>query len=382
MNLRKKPSMNKSFSPNKIEIKAVSKTNNAVSISITYFIFGIAWISLSDEFLFWIVKDIEIYKQLQLFKGLIYMLITTIFIFFLVKNRSSDFKNLSIKRNLSLVNGESRNVVCNNDNLALPPEFILTAKELENAIKDEQFTLYYQPQVNIMTGKIIGVEALIRWYHPVMGFIPPIEFIPLAEQTGHIYEIERNVVKVALIQKQKWELEGLTELKMSINLSTKTLTDEENFHKLENLLEEFEVDYSKIVFEITETAIISDIKSASQRLEGLRKKGLSIALDDFGTGFSSLSHLREVPLNIIKLDRTFIDSIKENGREVFIIKALISLANDLNYEVIAEGIETNDQITFLLKHNCSIGQGYLFSKPLPIEQLTDWISPLKISQGV
>ena len=249
----------------------------------------------------------------------------------------------------------------------------IVSDQLEFAIKNEQLFIHYQPLVDFITGKIIGVEALIRWQHPVRGFISPSEFIPFAEQSGQIYEIERFVVKAALIQKQKWEEECYGNLKISINLSSRTLTSDENFFRLETLLESFNVDYSNIVFEITETAIISDIKVAIKRLERLRKKRISIALDDFGTGYSSLSYLKDVPLNIVKLDRTFINCIKENSRETFIIKALISLAKDLNYDVIAEGVETCEQLQFLISHNCNVGQGYLFSKPLPIHLINEKI---------
>lgn len=193
------------------------------------------------------------------------------------------------------------------------------------------------------------------------------DFIPLAEESGQIYTIDRWVVKTVLLQKQKWEQEGKAHLKISLNLSSKTLTSDVNFSELENLLANVDVDYSTIIFEIAEMAMITDIYSVIKKLDRLKTKGIKIALDDFGTGYSSLSYLKEVPLNIIKLDQTFINNIRKNGRENHIIKAIISLARDLDFEVVAEGIETIDQLNFLTTNQCSIGQGYLFSRAVPIE---------------
>lgn len=277
------------------------------------------------------------------------------------------FKNADIAMYFAKNAGKDRYVFFEDEYSTVNLENIKISNELKYALENGELMLYYQPQVNIITGEIIGVEALLRWIHPTKGFISPMDFIPLAEESGQIYIIDRWVVKTALLQKQKWEQTGKGNLRVSINLSSKTLTSDANFSELEKVLADLEVDYSTTVFEITETAIITDIYSVIKRLDRLKAKGIKIALDDFGTGYSSLSYLNEVPLNVVKLDRIFIKRIRENSKENHIIKAIITLARDLEVEVVAEGIESIEQLQFLTDHQCSIGQGFLFSKALPIE---------------
>jgi diguanylate cyclase (GGDEF)-like protein/PAS domain S-box-containing protein len=241
--------------------------------------------------------------------------------------------------------------------------------DLQYGIDGEQFVLYYQPQYSLESGNIIGAEALVRWVHPGEGFIPPGEFIPLAEESGQIYRLERWIMANALRQKKEWEDRGFRELVMSINLSGKTLTSNINFKEIEQIIAKNRVDYSGVVIEVTETASISDVGIVINHLNILRKWGIKIALDDFGTGYSSLNYLKMFPINIIKLDRSFINAINENGIDTLLIRNILSLARDLQFEVVAEGIETREQLEFLKKYFCEIGQGYLFSRPLPIERL-------------
>jgi EAL domain-containing protein (putative c-di-GMP-specific phosphodiesterase class I) len=240
---------------------------------------------------------------------------------------------------------------------------------LQYGIDREQFVLYYQPQYDLRTGRILGAEALVRWVHPVEGFITPGEFIPLAEESGQIYKLERWIINKALLQKKEWEELGYTDLVMSINLSGKTLTSNINFDEIEEIISRFHVDYGRVVVEITETASISDVGTVINHLNVLRRFGIRIALDDFGTGYSSLNYLKMFPINIIKLDRSFIKAINENGIDMLLIKNILSLARDLEFEVIAEGIETKEQLEFLKNYLCEKGQGYLFSKPLSIDKL-------------
>ncbi|MDF2539778.1 MAG: hypothetical protein K0S76_2799 [Herbinix sp.] len=240
---------------------------------------------------------------------------------------------------------------------------------LQYGIEEEQFTLYYQPQYKLVSNEIIGMEALVRWIHPVEGFIEPGVFIPLAEETGQIYSLERLIITKALTYKKLLEEKGLNHIVLSINLSGKTLTSEINFKELEGILENFKVDYSRVVIEITETASISDVDNVINHLNRLKHLGLRVALDDFGTGYSSLNYLKKFPIDIIKLDRSFISAITENGIDTLLIKNIIYLAHDLQYEVVAEGIETQEQLLLLGKYNCEAGQGYLLSKPLPEDKL-------------
>jgi EAL domain-containing protein (putative c-di-GMP-specific phosphodiesterase class I) len=242
---------------------------------------------------------------------------------------------------------------------------------LQYGIDEEQFLLYYQPQFKLNTGEIIGMEALVRWIHPVEGFISPAEFIPLAEETGQIYKLERWIITKALEQKKVWEEAGYQDLIMSINLSGKTLTSSMNFEELEQIITNSSVDFDKIVIEITETASISDVEIVINHLNRLKKKGIKVALDDFGTGYSSLNYLKKFPINIIKLDKSFIDAINENGIDTLLIKNILTLAHDLQFEVVAEGIETKEQLAYLRDHFCESGQGYLLSIPIPQEKMNE-----------
>lgn len=241
---------------------------------------------------------------------------------------------------------------------------------LQKGLDNDEFTLYFQPEVDLKTNKIIGVEALIRWFLPGKGFISPEKFIPIAEKSNLIYDIELMVFEKALRQKVQWEKEGFKHLELSINLSCKTLESECNFRKLEKILASYKVNCSKIIIEITETVNLHAIKPIEQRLNRLKKLGIKIALDDFGTGFSSLSYLRELPIDIIKIDKSFIRAISDNKKEAIIIKNIITMAHELGYRVVAEGIETHEQYKFLRENCCDRGQGFLLCMPLPVGNLS------------
>jgi diguanylate cyclase (GGDEF)-like protein/PAS domain S-box-containing protein len=251
---------------------------------------------------------------------------------------------------------------------------------LQYGIDEEQFKLYYQPQFDLTTGEIKGMEALVRWPHPTEGFIPPGDFIPVAEESGQIYKLERWIITKALELKRKLEQQGYPELIMSINLSGKTLTSEINFMELEQIIEHTSVNYDNVVFEITETANISDVDIVINHLNRLKALGIRIALDDFGTGYSSLNYLKKFPINIIKLDKSFIDPIKENGIDTLLIKNILTLAHDLEFEVVAEGIETREQLEFLKEHSCGAGQGYLLGRPAPEESILELLEKQSTSR--
>jgi diguanylate cyclase (GGDEF)-like protein len=295
-------------------------------------------------------------------------------------NNGSDLdellKNADIARNAAKKEGKNK-VIFYQENIH---NSILRKLDISNKIKlgldNNEFTLYYQPQYNLSTRELVGMEALIRWLHPIEGFIPPSEFIPIAEEFGLIYNLEHWIILTALNQKKQWEEQGYNDLEMSINLSGKTLASETYFTELESLLTTYKVDYSKIILEITETAYISDIDVVVRKLERLRNKGFKIALDDFGTGYSSLTYLKKLPINYIKLDKSFIDLIPQNNIDSLIIEKVISMASGLKYGVIAEGIETNEQLEYLQNNNCDSGQGFLLSKPLPIDDFNELISTL------
>lgn len=281
------------------------------------------------------------------------------------------FRNADIAMYKGKKSGKGRHVFFTKEILTDNVKNINMANELQNALSNNELFLYYQPQFNLNTGEISGIEALIRWIHPEKGFISPAEFIPLAEETGQIYDIDKWVFKTALADKRKLEEDGFSSIDISINLSSKALASDMNFDELEKLLKTYDIDFSQIIIEITETAVISDVEFAIKRLHRLKNLGFRIALDDFGTGYSSLTHLKELPIDIVKLDRSFVKRIEKNSKDAIIIKALLYLARDLEYKVVAEGIENKEQLEYLKKHNCDYGQGFLMSKPIEIKDIQE-----------
>ncbi|MCY6957454.1 putative bifunctional diguanylate cyclase/phosphodiesterase [Clostridium brassicae] len=248
-------------------------------------------------------------------------------------------------------------------------EHINMLNELRRAIDKKEFTLYYQPQINLTTGKIIGVEALIRWIHPKRGFIPPIEFISIAEQTGYIHNIEEWVFKTAFKQKKEWDEKGYSNINMSINMSGETLARNNVVSDIKKILVDNNMNCTNLQIEITETSFMKKLDVAIKNIEYIRNMGIKVSLDDFGTGYSSLTYLKKLPIDIVKIDRQFIKGIINQHEEEIIVQSIIQLVHGLNMEVVAEGIETEEQLEFLKKYKCDIGQGYLFSKPLPPDEI-------------
>ncbi len=242
--------------------------------------------------------------------------------------------------------------------------YIQMKNQLINAMNNQEFQLYYQPQINLLTGEIVGVEALIRWMPPGKDCIPPIEFIPFAEKTGYICHIDEWVIKSACCQKREWKKLGFPNLIMSINLSGVKLMQDGLVLFMQKVLEDNNLDGSNIVIEITETAVMNDLDKAIEVLVEFKKLGITIALDDFGTGYSSLTYLQKLPIDILKIDREFVRNIINTDDESYIFKSIVELAHNMGLEVLAEGVETKEQEGFILKNSCDVGQGYYFSKPI------------------
>ncbi|RSK28318.1 EAL domain-containing protein [Bacillus sp. HMF5848] len=244
--------------------------------------------------------------------------------------------------------------------------------ELENglrrAIELDQLTLNYQPKIHLETGEILGVEALIRWNHPVLGRISPAEFIPLAEETGLIVPIGKWVLTKACEQSKKWEEEGVGTIPIAVNISVRQIQDDKFVEVVQSILKQVEVDPGRLELEITES-IMQNFEKSTIILKQLKKMGIVISIDDFGTGYSSLSILRNLLIDNIKIDKSFVDDIIDQSDNGSIVKAIIEMGHNLNFNIIAEGIETEEQVKFLVKNSCLIGQGYYFSKPLAAEQL-------------
>ncbi|GET43359.1 bifunctional diguanylate cyclase/phosphodiesterase [Microseira wollei] len=239
-------------------------------------------------------------------------------------------------------------------------EKMVLENNLYKALEREEFLLHYQPQIDLKTGKIVGMEALLRWQHPEQGLIPPNRFIPLAEETGLINPIGEWALRTACAQNKAWQLAGLPPLRMAVNLSARQFMQQNLSEKIAQVLEETGLEPRYLEIEITETTAIQDIDFTISVLQTLKNMGIYISMDDFGTGYSSLSSLKRFPLSTLKIDRSFIDDAP-------IIKAVIALGHGLNLKVIAEGVETPGQLEFLREVKCDDVQGYFLSKPLAAE---------------
>ena len=250
--------------------------------------------------------------------------------------------------------------------------FIYIVDCIDEAIKNNGFIQYFQPQFKLENGKLLGVEVLLRLKTADGKFISPREFIPIAECTGQIYTIEQWVYNEALNTKKNWEEQGFDKYYFSINLSAKTLTSEKYFNELLDILRSYDINYEYIIIEITETDIIFDPDRAFKNVNILKDLGFNIALDDFGTGFSSLTYLDKLPIDIIKFDYSIIKKVPENDKTCFIIESLLELGHDLGFKAVAEGIERKNQLDYLSEIKCDIGQGFLLGKPMPQQEILSY----------
>ena len=240
--------------------------------------------------------------------------------------------------------------------------------ELSKAMENQEFSLYYQPQVNIISGDITGAEALLRWKHSVLGFISPQDFIPIAEESGIIKEIGQWVLKTACIQAKKWHAEGYDKLKIGVNISPKQIQMDNFVETVSAVIEETKLQPEYLDLEITESASFQNEADVIKKLNELKKLGIQISIDDFGTGYSSLSYLNKLPVDTLKIAQEFVKNIKVNETNKAIISSIIAVAKSLNLKVIAEGVEERYQYNFLKSQNCFDMQGYIFGKPLPPEE--------------
>ncbi|MBM7605060.1 diguanylate cyclase (GGDEF)-like protein [Metabacillus crassostreae] len=244
--------------------------------------------------------------------------------------------------------------------------------ELENglrkAIENMEFSLVYQPKVELKSGEIIGMEALLRWNHPKLGFVSPMEFIPVAEETGQIVNIGHWVLKEACRQNKLWQEQGLPNLSVSVNVSVRQFQDSSFLNKVSSILEETGLSPSCLELEITES-IMQDITHSVDILTQIRSLGVKVSIDDFGTGYSSLNVLKDLPIDTLKIDKAFLENMSDSMNSTM-IKSIIKLGLNLNLNVVAEGIETTEQMEKLIENQCTLGQGYLFSRPLPPEEFS------------
>ena len=252
-------------------------------------------------------------------------------------------------------------------NLDSPTNHSLLESDLCLALKREEFQLYYQPQVDLQTGQVMGAEALLRWHHPEQGLIPPSTFIPLAEATGFIIPLGEWVLWNACNQAKLWQSRIphlASEFKIAVNLSARQFSQQNLSEIIIQTLTATRLDPKFLDLELTESILMQDVESAIDLLTDLRALGIQISIDDFGIGYSSLSYLQQFPFNSLKIDRCFIHEVNSDARKSAITQAIIQMAHSLNLTVIAEGVETEAELAFLCQHHCDAMQGYLFSRPL------------------
>jgi diguanylate cyclase (GGDEF)-like protein len=236
---------------------------------------------------------------------------------------------------------------------------------LRLAIERDEFIIHYQPVLNLANDEVVGVEALVRWNHPEFGILPPLRFIGLAEETGLIVEIGETILRRSCLQTLEWEASGYGELRMAVNISARQFQQPSFLERVVAILDETGLDPARLELELTETSIMENADGAADVLGRLRALGVRVAIDDFGTGYSSLSYLKKLPIDTVKLDRSFVSEATTDSNDAALVMAIITLAHNLKLKVIAEGIETEEQKTFLRLLRCDEGQGYLFGKPMP-----------------
>ncbi|MBD0313464.1 MAG: bifunctional diguanylate cyclase/phosphodiesterase, partial [Microcoleus sp. T3-bin5] len=248
---------------------------------------------------------------------------------------------------------------------------------LRYALERKELQVYYQPQVNLQTGQIVGAEALVRWHHPERGLVSPDKFIPIAEETGLIIPIGEWVLQTACKQTKIWQTAGFSSLRIAVNLSSRQFTQIDLRTQLVQILMETGLDPKSIELELTESMLVQNTEVAIRRLNALKALGVQIAIDDFGTGYSSLSYLQQFPFDILKIDRCFVRNITENSNNAAITKAIIEMAKSLNLKLIAEGVETEAELSFVCEHQCDGMQGYLFSRPVPAQEFQQLLTTEK-----
>jgi EAL domain-containing protein (putative c-di-GMP-specific phosphodiesterase class I) len=246
------------------------------------------------------------------------------------------------------------------------------ASELQRAVERAEFVIHYQPSILLSSGGIAGVEALLRWQHPTRGLVQPAEFIPVAEETGLILPIGGWVLREACAQARQWQIEFPSDppLTMAVNISARQVHQPGLLDIVADALAVSGLPPQSLVLEITESLMMQDAELAITRLHELKKLGIRLAIDDFGTGYSSLSYLRKFPVDILKIDKSFVDGVSRHGKEQELAQSIIELGQTLKLEIVAEGVEQAEQLGWLQSRNCDLGQGFYFSEPIDAGDLT------------
>jgi diguanylate cyclase len=246
---------------------------------------------------------------------------------------------------------------------------------LRDALECNQFVLHYQPKIDLTTGAISGVEALVRWMHPTLGLVPPLEFLPIAEDCGLILPIGRWVLREACRQVQEWIASGLRVAPVAVNVSSLEFRSDGFLENIRAVLKDTGLDPRYLELELTETVLMQHAESTLLVLSSLKSLGVQLAVDDFGTGYSSLSYLKRFPIDSLKIDQSFVRDIAADSDDVPIVRAVITMAKSLRQRVVGEGVEKEEQMVFLQAHGCDEAQGYYFSMPLPAEHFAKLLKP-------
>ena len=254
---------------------------------------------------------------------------------------------------------------------AMAFERLVLETQLRKALERGELVLHYQPQVRLADGAVVGVEALVRWFHADLGLISPAEFIPLAEETGLILDLGRWVLMTACAQVRSWQQQGFADLRLAVNLSGRQFEQDDLVPSIAQVLEEVAFDPADLELELTESSIMRNPEQAISKLKALDRLGIRLSIDDFGTGYSSLGHLKRFPIRTLKIDQSFIQDITTEPNDAAIAQAIIALAESLQLKVIAEGVETREQLALLRRYRCDEMQGYLFARPLPAAELLE-----------
>jgi diguanylate cyclase (GGDEF)-like protein len=274
--------------------------------------------------------------------------------------------------------GRCRSVVFEPAMAADQREYYLLERDLDEAVERNQLSLVFQPKVDLISRKVVGLEALVRWNHPTRGQNSPSAFIPIAEHSDQIIRIDRWVMRSAIAELARLRAHGLTRLPIAINLSIADILSPNLVTHLTGLLEEYKVPPGALEIEVTESCFMRQLDETRSVLRALNETGISTALDDFGTGFSSLSYLRQLPLQCLKIDQSFTRSMLQDPNAEKLTQAIVAMGIALRMTIVAEGVETRDQMNWLLAHGCHIGQGYYFSPPVPSEDVQQVIERLEI----
>ncbi|WP_200763657.1 EAL domain-containing protein [Nitrosophilus alvini] len=252
-------------------------------------------------------------------------------------------------------------------------EDILIKNAIRKSIENEDFMLYYQPQINLENKKIVGAEVLLRWMHPKLGFISPERFIPIAENMGTILSLGEYVLKKSCEQIKKWQKEGLVPVKLGVNVSFKQFQNQNIAKNIDDILRKYEVSPNLLKIEITESIAMENESLTIKKIHELKELGLEISLDDFGTGYSSLFYLKKLPIDTLKIDKAFVKGLPQSHEDMTIISSISQIARTLGFTLVAEGIETKEQYSFIKKLGCDTGQGFYFGRPMPAEKFKDFL---------